>query len=170
MRGLLSGTDVVIDLIRGQERRQVVFSQNGINVMDVVDPIAEGNHECRVTPVPSVERGKPVEDQGFLRFIGTEPRCQADAQDGVPLQGVFLAGDQLVTGFVVQIGGDKDILLCNAFFPELHPHVICERTGSEICIMIREKLRQFSRGELQNSSIQGFADIFIRHERSTPYR
>ena len=75
------GSAAVGTLIRRQEGRQIVFPQDGVHIMDVIDSVAECHDERTITGDPCVQRSHAVQSQCFLHFLQLELRSQADPKD-----------------------------------------------------------------------------------------
>lgn len=120
------GSAAIGNLFRRQEGRQLVLSQYGVHIVDVIDPVAERYDECTIPGNPCVQGGHAVEGQRLLHFLQLKLGRQADSQDNVTLQGMLLAGDKFVSVSLRQICSKEYILLQDALLSKCPSHVVCE--------------------------------------------
>lgn len=112
----------------GQEGRQIVLPQDGIDIVDIKNTIIDSYDEGDIPRIPDMERGHAVERERFIRLDFIKSCRKTDPENRVPAGGVLLFRDQFVPIPFGQVCGEEDILLLNALFPEFHPHVIRKGT------------------------------------------
>lgn len=94
--------------------------------MNVIDPVLDRHDEGRVAGDPRMQRRHAVEDQRLVGLIEIKARRKAEAQDRVALGRVLLHRYQLVAVALREVGGEKHVLLQDAFLLEFLAHVVCE--------------------------------------------
>ena len=102
--------------------------------MNVIDPVAESNDECRIAPDLFIQRGHAVQNQGFLGLAQRKLCREADPQDDITLLCLFFSGDQFVAVPVIQIGPDEYLLLRKPLLPEGLSNEVREGTGGEFVL------------------------------------
>ena len=53
----------------GQKRREIVFPQDRVDVVDIADSVLKRNDKGRVAGYPPQKRSHPVQDQRLLRLV-----------------------------------------------------------------------------------------------------
>ena len=107
----------------GQKRREIVFPQDRVDVVDIADSVLKRNDKGRVAGYPPQKRSHPVQDQRLLRLVQPELCRQTEPQDHVALRRVLFLGDELVAIALGEVGGEKDLLLQDALLLKLCAHV-----------------------------------------------